>query len=182
MTRVTGTTLRRKNARRSTDSAWTPVLILVGLLAALAPIPWLVGLAGHIAPPDTSAAQPGVSDGSGDPATYGLSYVAGVRGDLKDNHARLSKERRASSYESARAQRLAPCGRGRGRAPSHLDRWLAQELSTYGDAGGPTLVAPAIASEAVNAFSAIERRNDVHPRSLEGDLHTPRGPPPKPLA
>jgi hypothetical protein len=176
MTTVSGTTLRGRNARGRPGIAAAPVLIIAGVLAALALIPWLLGASGHVGPPDIAAAPPSSPGGSAAQATS--SYVARLRGDLKEDHARLVKERRAGSYESARSQRLAP---GR-RAPSHPDRWVAQGLATGGHAGLSIVIDAAIASEAVHRSSAAERRNDINQSSLEGDLHTPRGPPAKTFA
>ena len=89
---VAGTALRRTTARAGSWIALAPVLIIAGVLAALAQVPWLLGMAAP--PPDMSTAQLGLLDLSGEPTTGGPSYVARLR-DFGSDPARLVKERRA---------------------------------------------------------------------------------------
>lgn len=177
MSTASGSRLRPMNARQGTWIALASTLIIAGVLAALAPIHWLLGIAAHIATPDTSAVQPGLPHVAWQPTTAGPAYIARLRGP-EDDRARLVTDRSAGSFEAARAHRIAPCRR----APTHPERWLAHELTTCGHAAWPTSAGAAISSEAVERSSAKERRHHVLHTSFQRDVHAPRGPPATPLA
>ncbi|MCK6589061.1 MAG: hypothetical protein HUU21_17105 [Polyangiaceae bacterium] len=165
----TGSALRRTKA---SQCAFAPALIIAAVLAALAPILWILGVAAHIRPAHIDAAQPGVPDFTWDQPTDRPAYVARAR-DIRDDCARLVNDRRSGSIEHARAHRLAPCRR----APSHPDRWLAHEIATVNHASWSTVVGAAIASDAIERACAKERRNDILHTSFQRDIHAPRGPP-----
>jgi hypothetical protein len=177
MTPGSGSARRRTNTGARFDVAFSPVLFIAGVLAALASIPWLLSVSASVPPPHIAAVQPGSPACFEEPRTGGPSYVARLRA-VGDDDARLVKERRASCDESARPQRLAPSRR----APAHLERWLGQEPATLGHAGGARLVDDASRSfEIAQKSGKTDRQDDPHPASLNGDVHAPRGPPTHPF-
>lgn len=174
-----GTRLRRGHARARSGSGSgivaAPLMLIAGLLAALAAFPWLLSMSARVPPPDMGAAPRGAPARSWELGARGPSYVTRLS-EVGDEHARLVKERRAGCDESARPQRLAPARR----APTQVDRWLGQEPATCGQVGGLRPVVEASQSFEVAEKSRRTDARDGAPRtSLEGDVHAPRGPPAK---